>query len=248
MGTRIALRQQRMGRRKEKELEVSQVNTEGDVWEVHDPKAPLTEILAGDTAEEEGHVQPNVKLPSTSTDARSKRCAYVRERPKRAAAITAVVAIFTISVLAARKDQFQEFVAGLKPTEVPTEVPAEVPKIPIPSQELYEGKPIQLLRSNECGGLSQNPARWNALKCDCLALSNSEQAASCYVSKAVPLAADALEKLSRGAGEAGAGGRGSAMHHTTNILSFGTRVPGDSGWRMTQVLRLLALLVQKYKY
>jgi len=81
--------------------------------------------------------------------------------------------------------------------------------------------------------MSQNTAKWTALKCDCLALIDPMQASQCYVDKALPLSAASYVTLNDGAGLLGAGGRGAAMAHTEAILSYGQRSPGDPGWQQT---------------
>eukprot|EP00802_Teleaulax_amphioxeia_P012865 Tamp_12910.p1 GENE.Tamp_12910~~Tamp_12910.p1 ORF type:complete len:519 (-),score=56.95 Tamp_12910:212-1768(-) len=195
--------------------------------DTHNPHMPLTHA----TSEEAGHVTPNVQL-STSEGER-KRCAAVRQRPKHAAAVTVLVAVIAVTVLATRRSSSSpstsEFAWGRGDGEEGGRV-AE-------SQGLAAGPSGHELRSNACAQLAmgneQDSPRWNAIKCDCLALADPEQAVACYVNKAVPLPPSAYVALDRGAGEMGAGGRGAAWEHTKKILSFGARSPGDPGWKLT---------------
>jgi hypothetical protein len=77
-------------------------------------------------------------------------------------------------------------------------------------------------------GVGDSVEEWERLRCRCVLEDKALSSLECFHTASSPLNGTQLRLLSSSSAAAE-----SAMNHTQQILSFGTRVPGDPGWQQT---------------
>lgn len=74
----------------------------------------------------------------------------------------------------------------------------------------------------------QASAEWNELRCACMVAPTMLESLDCFLQRSKPLDESELDNITQSRVDVV-----TSFEHTKEILSYGTRVPGDAGWQRT---------------